>query len=335
MTGLARAASAGYRWRVRRPAIADVKSARLERRSVALPHLDRAAKCARAVVAGAGDHIGRHRWVLLRGVAVIAVMAVVVGAAIPWLAGTAPDRLPRVATDQPELVPGAAATPLLPLQSPVSQAAARAQLQAQPSSSDPVARAGFYLDRAKAGDPVAQYDVGVLYARGSGLVQDFESAATWFHAAAAQGNVTAEYNLGVLYERGLGVPQSAGEAINWYRSAADQDYPGAQYNLALAYADGRGTDQDFAVAARWYQRAARQGLPAAMVNLAILYETGQGVDRSLIDAYAWYSAAGERGDGAAKDRAGELFRQFGDEDRARAEGLAATIAAAVNGPPPT
>jgi uncharacterized protein len=334
MAGLAKAESASHSWRANRPSIPRVEAAALGGRNMP-PHFDRLTTRAKAVVAGAGDGIGNHRRAFLTGLgaAGIVVVAYLVVAGSPWLAGATPDRL-RNAADQPALVPGAAARPLPPERPPVLQAAATPQPQGEPSSSDAVARVGFYLDRAKAGDPVAQYDLGVLYARGSGLVQDFTSAASWFHAAAAQGNVSAEYNLGVLYDRGLGVPQSATEAINWYRSAADQDHPGAQYNLALAYADGRGTDQDFAAAARWYERAARQGLPAAMVNLAILYETGQGVDRSLIDAYAWYGAAGERGDSAAKDRAEELFRQFTDQDKARAQGLAATIGAAVNGPPP-
>jgi TPR repeat protein len=70
-----------------------------------------------------------------------------------------------------------------------------------------------------------------------------------------------------------------------------------------------------------------------MTNLAILYERGDGVDRSPVDAYAWYRAAAEHGDTGAKDRAGELFGQFSNEDKARAEGLAATIATVVNGAP--
>jgi hypothetical protein len=115
-------------------------------------------------------------------------------------------------------------------------------------SSEPAARAGRYMTQAKAGDPAAQYDIGVLYARGDGLVQDYASAFSWFHAAAAQGNVAAQYNLGVLYAEGRGVPADQSEALNWYRSAADQNHPGAQFNLALAYAQGDGTDQDYAAA---------------------------------------------------------------------------------------
>jgi len=201
--------------------------------------------------------------------------------------------------------------------------------QANPPPTDPAARAAFYLAKAKAGDAAAQYNVGVLYARGQGLVQDYASAVTWFRAAAAQGNTAAQYNLGVLYGRGLGVAADPAEALNWYRSAADQNYPAAQFNLALAYAAGDGTKQDYA-AARWYQRAAAQALGPAMVNLAILYEAGTGVEHSPVDAYAWYNAAGERGDTGAKTRAAELFKQFNERDKARAQGLAATIGAALD-----
>jgi len=261
------------------------------------------------------------RWIIL-GAILVALVAYGGGAMIAGLAGTS-----AAAKHEPE-----------PTQTTQTAVVAPASVMTPPPSPSPTAaaRASLYIARAKAGDAAAQYDVGVLYAKGDGLVQDYASAASWFRAAAAQGNITAEYNLGVLYARGLGVAADQTEALNWYRSAADQNQPSAQFNLALAYAEGDGTTQDFAAAARWYQRAAEQGVAPAMVNLAILYEQGSGVDRSPIDAYAWYSAAGERGDAAAEQRAGELFDQFSDKDKARAQGLAATIgatlAAAANPP---
>lgn len=267
------------------------------------------------------------------GVVLVALIAYVGGAVIvrvaepniastptptPSPAGTpATDAIGKqLATADKALHPGPAASP--------------AAAPADEPPTDPAARAAFYITRAKAGDAAAQYDVGVLYAQGRGLVQDYASAATWFRAAAAQGNVAAEYNLGVLYAQGLGVTANATEAINWFRSAADQNHPAAQFNLGLAYATGSGAKQDFAAAARWYQRAAAQGLAPAMVNLAILYEAGNGVERSPVDAYAWYRAAGERGDATAKAYAAQLFQQFNDKDKARAEGLAATIGSALD-----
>jgi TPR repeat protein len=67
-----------------------------------------------------------------------------------------------------------------------------------------------------------------------------------------------------------------------------------------------------------------------MVNLAILYEQGGGVARSPVDAYAWYAAASEHGEPQAKHRADDLFQQFSDRDKASAQGLAATIGAAID-----
>jgi TPR repeat protein len=276
-----------------------------------------------------GDPERLRRWLSVAGTAIaVALAAYVIGAMIAGLASS--DTRLRIVSNKP--APGtqtATAQPQAQTQQPPPQPAAAAT-----PPSEPVARAAFYLARAKTGDAVAQYDIGVLYAQGSGLVQDYASAASWFHAAAAQGVVDAEYNLGVLYESGLGVTANPIDAINWYRSAADQNHAAAQYNLAIAYTEGRGTEQDLAAAARWYQRAAKQGLAPAMFNLAIFYERGQGIDRSPVEAYAWYSAAAERGYAAAKQRAGELFAQFSDQDKARAQGLAATIAASINGAPP-
>ncbi len=269
-----------------------------------------------------------QRWLTVTGSAiVVAVAAYVIGAMLAGLTGS--DARRHSMSDQP--VPHKAQ---LAAKQPTPQPTPAQPPATATPPSEPAARAAFYLARAKAGDPVAQYDVGVLYAQGDGFVQDYTSAASWFHAAAAQGNLDAEYNLGVLYERGLGVTANATDAVNWYRSAADQNNARAQYNLALAYAEGRGTEQDFAAAARWYKRAAEQGLVPAMVNLAILYELGQGVDSSLPDAYAWYSAAADRGDDPAKSRAGELFGRFSDKDKATAQGLAATVSATINGAPP-
>jgi hypothetical protein len=312
------------------PPVATVLPAEPELR-VIVPPSPRAARPSRVAIvvertqAAARRLTGTHRRMATTALAVlgVALAAYVGGELLTRALGTSPDSLPIPSLDRP----------VQSLRSTAPQPRISAPVQPE-SQSDPAARAAFYLDRAKAGDPAAQYDLGVLYARGNGLVEDLTSAASWFRAAAAQGNVAAQYNLGVLYERGVGVPQNATEAANWYRSAADQNHPGAQYNLALAYADGSGANQDFAAAARWYQRAAQQGLVPAMVNLAILYESGKGVGRSPIDAYAWYGAAAERGDTGAKERAGELFRQFTDQEKARAQGLAATIAAAVNGAPP-
>jgi TPR repeat protein len=200
---------------------------------------------------------------------------------------------------------------------------------------DPVdPRVAGFLVGARAGKPVAQYNLAVLYALGDGVAQDYASAASWFRKAAESGHPAAQFNLAVMYERGLGLPADAEAAFAWYRRAAERSYPAAEYNLALAYAEGRGTRADPNAAARWYHDAAVQGVVPAMVNVAILYETGEGIARSLPDAYAWYRAAARRGDAAAGERALELFHTFSGADKAQAVLMAAAVAEAMLEPAP-
>src|SRR5436305_674716 len=69
-------------------------------------------------------------------------------------------------------------------------------------------------------DPRAQFNLGVMYEKGQGLLQDFEQAASWYRKSADQGYVWAQNNLGVLYQYGRGVPQDFVQAHMWFNLAA-------------------------------------------------------------------------------------------------------------------
>ncbi len=64
-------------------------------------------------------------------------------------------------------------------------------------------------------------------------------------AKAEQGDAGAQCNLGVIYAKGNGVPQNYAEAVKWYRRAAEQDDPAAQSNLGAMYDHGDGVPQDY------------------------------------------------------------------------------------------
>lgn len=51
-------------------------------------------------------------------------------------------------------------------------------------------------------------------------------------AAAEQGDPLAQYNLGVIYEHGAGVAKNLDEAVRWYEAAADQHVAEAAAALA-------------------------------------------------------------------------------------------------------
>ena len=85
---------------------------------------------------------------------------------------------------------------------------------------------------------------------------DYTQAARLFRPLAEQGIAAAQFNLGVMYARGQGVPQDYQAALKWYRKAAEQGDASAQNNLGLMYERGRGVRIDFIRAHMWYSVAA-------------------------------------------------------------------------------
>jgi len=88
---------------------------------------------------------------------------------------------------------------------------------------------------------------------------DYEMALREFRPLAEQGDADAQYNLGVMYAKGRGVTQDYAEAVKWYRKAAAQGYAGAQYNLGVMYDKGEGVPQDYVAAHKWLHLAASKG----------------------------------------------------------------------------
>jgi len=74
--------------------------------------------------------------------------------------------------------------------------------------------------------------------------------------AAAQGNANAQNNLGLMYANGRGVKQDYAQAFAWYQKAAAQGHAIAQFNLGNNYYAGRGVKQDYAQA---FAKAVAQG----------------------------------------------------------------------------
>lgn len=102
------------------------------------------------------------------------------------------------------------------------------------ADSKPDARgAGFAETRTRAekNDAVAQNNLAVMYATGSGVKQDYAAAARWYQKAGEQGYAVAQHNLGTLYENGLGVPRDLHAAKVWYEMAAEQGDAWAQLSL--------------------------------------------------------------------------------------------------------
>jgi hypothetical protein len=116
---------------------------------------------------------------------------------------------------------------------------------------------------ARAGNPLAQSRLALLYYHGHGVRESDALALQWFERAARQGLAEAQFHLGNMYAYGLAdLPPDADAtrlAAQWYFEAARQGHADAQYSLGILFLTGSGVTQDAAEARKWIARAAAQG----------------------------------------------------------------------------
>jgi hypothetical protein len=147
---------------------------------------------------------------------------------------------------------------------------------------------------ASHGNAVAANLLGVMYANGNGVPQDFSAARKWYLFASEHGNPAGEFNLALAYQRGLGTPVDMPTALRWYELAASHNYAPAKLSLGILYLNGNGVTRDKAEAVRLIRASAIDGFPFAQIILAGIY--GEGVDVPPDDgiAYEWASLAASK-----------------------------------------
>ncbi len=193
---------------------------------------------------------------------------------------------------------------------------------------------------ALAGDPGAEYEVGLRYVEGRTVNRDPKTAASWFEKAAVHGLAPAQYRLGSAYEKGVGETRDPAQAVTWYGRAADAGNVRAMHNLAVMSAEGAVGKPDYVKAAAIFGKAAALGVRDSQFNLAILYARGLGIEQNLAQSYTWFAIAAAQGDDdAAKKRdevAARLDAKTLEAAKAAAESFkpSPAVKAANEVPPP-
>jgi uncharacterized protein len=78
-------------------------------------------------------------------------------------------------------------------------------------------------EEAEQGDMLSQHSLGLAYAVGDAIPQDYEEAAKWFRRAANQGHSTSQFNLAGMYKSGRGgVPKDIVLSLMWLTLSAAQ-----------------------------------------------------------------------------------------------------------------
>ena len=143
-----------------------------------------------------------------------------------------------------------------------------------------------FMTVAEQGNSEAQFNLGSLYDKGEGVMQDSSQAAEWYRKAAEQGYARAQYKLGSMHDFTVG---EYSKAIEWYIKAAEQNSVEAQNRLGVFYEQGLGVARDYNQAAIWYRKAAEQGYTDALFSLGRMYENGQGVPKNKSLALMLYN----------------------------------------------
>ena len=150
------------------------------------------------------------------------------------------------------------------------------------------------LASAEAGDAVAQYDVAMAYASGTGVAHSWPSAFVWFKRCVAQPSppIGVWAALGECYEYGSGAAVDEVEAVRLYRVGAALSNAHAQFVLAGCLQRGVGvTTPDRGGAFELFAAAAAQDYPQALLRLGHCYANGAGVARDVSRAVSLWTRA--------------------------------------------
>lgn len=87
--------------------------------------------------------------------------------------------------------------------------------------------------QANEGNPESQYLMGYSYERGQGNPIDPAKAVYWYEKAAANNSPAAQHRLGLMYATGTWVEQNFNKTATLFDAASKQKYPAAQADYAM------------------------------------------------------------------------------------------------------
>ena len=169
-------------------------------------------------------------------------------------------------------------------------------------------------DAAAAGDPMAQWQLGLMYESGEGVAQDKAKAFGYFaqiadqHADAAPRGTESDIvahsfvKMGEYYKDGLpeaGIAKDEDQSIKLLMHAAsyfgDAD---AQYRVGEMYLDKNELGDNPIQSARWLSLAAKKGYAPAQAKLGdILFNGNGGLKANRAEGLMWLSVANQAATG--------------------------------------
>ncbi|MEJ0046551.1 MAG: tetratricopeptide repeat protein [Rhodospirillales bacterium] len=167
---------------------------------------------------------------------------------------------------------------------------------------------GWYFKAASQGHAEAQGNLGAMFldeAAKKNSASDADKARNWLTKAASQGNVDAMYRLGLLLRHGYGIEAKPKSARSWFDSSAKGGNAAALTQLGSMSEEAG----DAAAAAKFYGEGAEKGDASAQYNLARCLRDGIGVERDPVQSRKWFESAAEQDLSKAQYALGLLLLQ--------------------------
>ncbi|MBR4664294.1 MAG: SEL1-like repeat protein, partial [Lentisphaeria bacterium] len=163
------------------------------------------------------------------------------------------------------------------------------------------------LEKASAGYPAAEMQLGMMYLEGRGLPADRNIGIRLLTHAAERGLAKAQYLLARYYKSGPDADPK--QSLNWCRQAVRSGHAAAVKELALMLRDGFGCEPDLRGALFYLEQSAGKGDPESMYLAGEMYQNGQGTVRDPGKAEKYYRQAADAGVSDARKKLGQIELQ--------------------------
>lgn len=146
------------------------------------------------------------------------------------------------------------------------------------------------MQKANAGDPIAQHELGIRYLLGEGFEADTSRSFFWIKKAAEQGLETALYNVGIFYNNGWGVEWNPFIAFKYFLQSAEKGFAQAQFVIGIIYTEDLIVPKNLIIAHKWLKKASTQNNEKAKEILAQLEKQGITSDDSDFNSNEKFNA---------------------------------------------
>lgn len=141
-----------------------------------------------------------------------------------------------------------------------------------------------YQQAADLGDPIAQYNLALIYEKGKNQAVDMDRAKELYKEAGKHDVIKAMVSLGNIYV----LEQNVSKALPWLNMAIAKHDEEANFQMGWLAEKGLTPHASAQQALKYYQKAAEQGQSSAILALARLYQTGIGVKKNIEKSAAYY-----------------------------------------------